>query len=215
MPSFAARPRFPQKRRLPLIIVLLGTLALLLIAVISAQVFFDSSTNASAQLARGMAEGDTIITAEEYPSGHLPQELMFDKLLLEKGKHRLTAYSKGKPVRVYLVALGATPVGHKEYEGDMRTPEGEYTIDDKNPNSAYYKNIGISYPNRADIAHAEKLGKSPGGDIKIHGLAPDFAFVGPAHRVTDWTYGCVAVTNREMEEIYTRTAVGTPITIVP
>jgi hypothetical protein len=152
---------------------------------------------------------------EAYPQGLLPQGLLFDRLLLEKKARRLTAYCEGKPVRVYLVSLGFAPEGHKEVEGDGKTPEGEYYIDSKNPKSAYYKNLGISYPNAADRERAAKLGKSPGGDIKIHGLAPAYAALGQAHRLTDWTYGCIAVTNEEMEELYQRTPVGTPILIVP
>jgi hypothetical protein len=150
-----------------------------------------------------------------YPQGLLPEGLLFDRLLLEKKARRLVAYYEGKPVRVYLGALGFAPEGHKEVEGDGKTPEGEYYIDSKNPKSAYYKNLGISYPNEADREQAAKLGKSAGGDIKIHGLAPAYAALGQAHRLTDWTYGCVAVTNEEMEELYQRTPVGTPILIVP
>ncbi len=163
-----------------------------------------------------MAVASAFLTPEEeYPQGSLPDELSFTSLVLEKSKRRLTAYVKGKPVRVYLVALGEQPVGRKEFQGDNKTPEGKYTINDKNPNSAYYKNVGISYPNRTDRERAQKLGKPPGGDIKIHGLAPHFAEIGAAHRTTDWTYGCIAVTNPEMEEIYTRTPLGTPIEIRP
>jgi murein L,D-transpeptidase YafK len=151
----------------------------------------------------------------EYPAGPLPPDLIFDRLRLEKSQRRLTAFHQGKPVRVYLVALGFAPVGHKQFQGDGKTPEGTYTINDKNPRSAYYKNLGISYPNEADRAFARKNGKSPGGDIKIHGLAPAFASLGAAHRLTDWTYGCVALTNPEMEELYSRTPTGIPIEITP
>jgi murein L,D-transpeptidase YafK len=151
----------------------------------------------------------------EYPAGPLPQDLIFDGLRLEKSQRRLTAFHKNRPVRVYLVALGFAPVGHKQFQGDGKTPEGIYTINDKNPRSAYYKNLGISYPNAADRAFARKNDKSPGGDIKIHGLAPAFASLGSAHRLSDWTYGCVALTNPEMEELYSRTPVGIPIEIVP
>lgn len=160
-------------------------------------------------------EGFILNADQAYPEGALPEELRFDRLLLEKSSRRLTAFFRGKAVRVYLVALGDNPEGHKEFEGDGRTPEGRYIIDSKNPNSSYYKNIGISYPNQADREHAAGLGKSPGGDIKIHGLAPHFAGLGQAHRIMDWTFGCIAVTNPEMEEIYRHTPVGTPIDIVP
>lgn len=152
---------------------------------------------------------------EAYPQGELPDGLMFEKLFLQKKARKLTAYSNGKPVRVYLVSLGFAPVGPKEVQGDGKTPEGKYSIDGKNPHSAYYKNLGISYPDSKDRKNAQKLGKSPGGDIKIHGLAPSFAEIGEEHLLTDWTHGCIAVTNPEMEELYTRTAVGTPIEIVP
>jgi murein L,D-transpeptidase YafK len=152
---------------------------------------------------------------EEYPAGPLPPALAFDKLLVEKSLRRLTAFSRGKPVRVYLVALGHNPVGPKEIQGDKRTPEGVYHIDGKNAASAYYKNLGISYPNEADRARAKALNAPPGGDIKIHGLAPEFADIGSAHRLTDWTYGCIAVTNEEMEELFTHTPVGASVEIRP
>jgi hypothetical protein len=151
----------------------------------------------------------------EYPAGPLSGDLLFDRLLLEKAQHRLTAFHAGKAVRVYLVALGFSPVGHKQFQGDGKTPEGIYAINDKNPRSAYYKNLGISYPNEADRSFARKNGKSPGGDIKIHGLAPAYASIGAAHRLTDWTYGCAALTNPEMEELYSRTPIGIPIEIRP
>ncbi|MDL2266830.1 L,D-transpeptidase family protein [Desulfovibrio sp. OttesenSCG-928-G15] len=152
---------------------------------------------------------------EAYPEGPLPQGLLFDYLLVEKGRRRMTAYAGDKEVRVYLVALGQNSKGHKEEEGDKRTPEGEYLIDDKTTQSSYYKNLGISYPNEEDRLRAEKSGVSPGGNIKVHGLAPDSAHLGPAHRLTDWTHGCIAVTNEEMDEIYEHTPVGILIKIVP
>jgi murein L,D-transpeptidase YafK len=153
--------------------------------------------------------------SEAYPQGALPAALRFDKLLLEKSSRRLTAFAHGKAVRVYLVALGENPVGHKESEGDKRTPEGRYRIDDKNTRSAYHKNLGISYPNAQDRARAAAAGKKPGGNIKIHGLAPRFAHLGQAHRLTDWTFGCIAVTNPEIEELFARTEMGTPVEIIP
>lgn len=118
-------------------------------------------------------------------------------------------------VKTYIISLGAQPVGHKEYKGDMRTPEGIYYITGRNPNSICYKNLGISYPNAADRKHADSLGKSPGGDIKIHGLPNGRGYVGAAHRLKDWTYGCIAVTNQEMEELYTCVKTGAIINIMP
>ena len=154
-------------------------------------------------------------TTQEYPQGPLAGAVRFDKLLVEKAKRRMTAYSNNKPVRVYIISLGDNPIGHKQFEGDEKTPEGIYTIDGKNPNSSYYKNLGISYPNAADIKFAKSKGKSPGGAIKIHGLAPHFQDIGALHRLNDWTDGCIAVTNDEMEELFTRTPVGIPIHIRP
>ncbi|MEM7723501.1 MAG: L,D-transpeptidase family protein, partial [Pseudomonadota bacterium] len=109
----------------------------------------------------------------------------------------------------YEIELGFAPEHHKQIEGDGRTPEGRYYIDRRNPNSAFYLSLGISYPNAADIAAAEALGESPGGDIFIHGTPRAFA------RQDDWTIGCIAVTNREMREIYAMVQDGTVIDIYP
>ena len=211
--SYAPRHKYPNKRRRTRLFLFSGGVALFLLILLGVVLFYgDSGDGDSTILAQAMK---TLSPEEEYPQGALPAKMLFDKLLLEKNSRKLTAFSGGKPVRVYLVSLGKEPVGHKAFEGDMRTPEGSYTIDAKSPASAYYKNVGISYPNAEDRKNALKLGKSPGGDIKIHGLAPHFSALGALHRLTDWTYGCVAVTNPEMEEIYNRTLVGTPIEIVP
>ena len=112
-------------------------------------------------------------------------------------------------LKSYNFELGFAPEGHKAFEGDGRTPEGAYRIDRRNPNSRYHLSIGISYPNAADIAAAAALGKSPGGDIFIHGTPKPFA------GKDDWTYGCIAVTNDEIEEIYAMVKDGTPIFIYP
>lgn len=211
---FRPQPRFPQRRRTPRIVLILAVPALLIfLAIVSGVVLTDPpSPPNGTRSPGGLFE---LSEAESYPQGALPPALRFDKLYLEKGKRRLTAYSGGKAVRVYLVALGENPKGPKEFEGDKRTPEGEYTIEDKNPKSAYFKNLGISYPNAKDRARAESQGKSPGGNLKIHGLGKEYANLGAAHRVTDWTFGSVAVTNEEMDELFFRTPVGTPIAIVP
>lgn len=110
----------------------------------------------------------------------------------------------------YEIDLGFAPVGHKNFEGDGRTPEGEYTIDRRNPNSRFHLSLGISYPNEADIAFAEAAGKSPGGDIFIHGRPRAFQ-----NGQRDWTWGCIAVTDAEMEVIYSMVNDGTPISIFP
>jgi murein L,D-transpeptidase YafK len=213
------RPRYPKKRRIPRAILLPGLLILWAMLVFTVMLLAfaggERVQNASQKNA-GDAVGPTELTAAEaYPQGSLPASLRFDKLLLEKSSRRLTAFAQGKAVRVYLTALGENPVGHKEYEGDKRTPEGRYRIDEKNARSAYHKTLGISYPNARDRARAEAAGKKTGGNIKIHGLAPSFAHLGQAHRLTDWTFGSIAVTNPEIEELFARTEIGTPVEIVP
>ena len=218
-------PRYPQPKRARRLSFLLG-ICVISLGVFLGYRFFTSSgpealsesLNSSAHASTGAAVTPGITDAAllaEYPNGPLPDGLVFDRLLLEKSQRRLTAFSKDTPVRIYTVALGTSPDGAKHVQGDRKTPEGKYTIDGKNPNSAYHKNLGISYPNAADREFARKEGKSPGGDIKIHGLAPAFAEIGAAHRTTDWTFGCIAVTNPEIDELYARTPVGIPIEILP
>lgn len=209
------RPRYPKKRFNPRLLLLLGLPALLIVLLVAAALVISGDDTPESAAAPAPPPFTRLDPARAYPKGPLPGQLRFDRLLMEKSARRLTAFAKGEAVRVYLVALGENPLGHKEVQGDKRTPQGFYSIDGKNPKSAYHKNIGISYPNEADRAHAKSLNKSPGGDIKIHGLAPEFAWVGEAHRATDWTHGCIAVTNEEMDEIYDRTPIGTPIEIVP
>ena len=121
----------------------------------------------------------------------------------------------GRVLRTYLIALGGNPVGHKQREGDRRTPEGRYTISARNPKSSYHLSLRISYPNEADREHALKIGASPGGDIMIHGLPNNLPKLGAAHREYDWTDGCIAVTNEEIEEIWSLVPDGTPIQIEP
>jgi murein L,D-transpeptidase YafK len=115
------------------------------------------------------------------------------------------AVTNNQVLEQYDFELGFAPTGHKEVEGDGRTPEGAYFIDRKNPNSSFYLSIGISYPNAADRARARAMGKSPGGDIFIHGTPR------ASLNRDDWTAGCLAVKDREMEDIYAMVNVGTPI----
>jgi len=118
-------------------------------------------------------------------------------------------------VKTYKISLGRSPKGAKEFEGDRKTPEGFYTINDKNPNSGWHKNLGISYPNQKDINHAKSLGKSPGGLIKIHGLPNDNNYIGRFHGLFDWTLGCIAMTDKEIDELYKHVEIGTTIEIRP
>lgn len=150
-----------------------------------------------------------------YPEARLPAGTRIDSLRVYKSERRMDAFAGGAVVQTYTIALGQQPVGDKQYQGDMRTPEGRYTINDKNPNSGYHKNLGISYPNDADRQEARALGKSPGGDIKIHGLPNGRGHIGKLHRQSDWTWGCIAVTDEEVDELYEAVPIGTPIEIRP
>ena len=138
-----------------------------------------------------------------------------DRVVVYKHERKLVLLSQGKELRSYKVALGSEPVGPKIRHGDHRTPERVYVLDSRNANSHFYKAFHISYPNSADIAAAKKLGVSPGGDIMLHGLPKEYAWVGKAHLLHDWTDGCIAVTNEEIDEIWKLVSVGTPIEIKP
>lgn len=138
-----------------------------------------------------------------------------DSIVVLKSQRKLQVYNNAHLLKTYKIALGENPVGHKHFEGDKKTPEGLYFINDKNPFSDYHKNLGISYPNAADRAYAAKNGKSPGGSVKIHGLKNGKGYIGAAHRITDWTHGCIAITDAEVNEIYNHTPIGTPINILP
>jgi len=140
-----------------------------------------------------------------------------DSVVVRKGDRRMDLIKDGAVYRSYRIALGDQPQGHKMEEGDERTPEGEYFIDLRNPNSGYYKSIRISYPNARDRAFARALGVQPGGWVMIHGR-PNW-LTSPAvareYDGRDWTNGCIAVTNEEMDEIWRLVPVGTPIKILP
>lgn len=138
-----------------------------------------------------------------------------DSIVVEKSKRLLTLYRSGMPVRTYLVALGENPVGDKVRMGDNRTPEGVFFIQAHNPGSRYHLSLRISYPDAAHRTRAAKMGVSPGGDIMLHGLPPKYAFLGERHRAYDWTQGCIALTNDEIEEIYAAVQDRTPIEIKP
>jgi len=138
-----------------------------------------------------------------------------DKIVIIKSARTMTLLSGAKTLKTYKVALGSVPVGPKRVEGDHKTPEGDYRIDAKNSHSQFHLSLHISYPNVADQERARSLGSRPGGAIMIHGLARPFAYLGPLHRQTDWTDGCVAVTNAEIDEIWKLVPVGTKVEIRP
>jgi murein L,D-transpeptidase YafK len=128
---------------------------------------------------------------------------------VHKTDRRMYLLHEDRVLRTYDISLGFAPVGHKQVEGDGRTPEGAYRINRRNPNSAYHLSLGISYPNAADVAYAQSIGESPGGDIFIHGWSEVLA------TSRDWTAGCIAVRDREIEEIYSMVKDGTVIYILP
>jgi tetratricopeptide (TPR) repeat protein len=138
-----------------------------------------------------------------------------DKILIEKKERLLTLISKGKVLKTYKIALGGNPNGPKERQGDNKTPEGTYIIDSRNRNSRYHLSLHISYPNEKDKKRAKQLGVSPGGDIMIHGIKNGFSWVGDLHTEVDWTKGCIAVTDEEIEEIDRLAPNGTIVEITP
>lgn len=146
----------------------------------------------------------------------LPYDRLVQRLVVKKGERRMYAMIGDEAIKAYRIALGFAPRGHKAFAGDGRTPEGRYWIDRKNAYSQFHLSLGISYPNRDDRRRARALGVSPGGDIMIHGFPDDDPTgYGSGHPKIDWTWGCVAVTNAEIEELWRAVPVGTPIDIEP
>jgi len=138
-----------------------------------------------------------------------------DRVVVLKKERALILYSNGKELKRYKVALGGNPTGPKQRRGDSRTPEGTYILDFRNAQSQFYKSIHISYPSAADRERARKAGVSPGGDVFVHGLPNGYGAIGAAHRMRDWTDGCIAVTNEEIDEIWKLVPNGTQIEIKP
>src|SRR6266699_1620139 len=137
-----------------------------------------------------------------------------DRIVIEKSAHTMKLMRDDRVLKTYKVALG-DPKSAKQQEGDRATPEGEYVIDAKNEHSRLRRALHISYPNAEDRERAKKLGVSPGGDVEIHGQPAKYAWVGFLHRYEDWTAGCVAVSNSEIEEIWSVVPVGTQVEIRP
>lgn len=144
----------------------------------------------------------------------IPANVTIDKVYVDKSERVLKLLSGDKVIKTYHIALGDSPAGHKRQQGDERTPTGNYTLDYKNENSSYHRSIHVSYPNAADKAQAKKRGVSPGGDIMIHGQRNGFGHLAALTQQRDWTDGCIAVTDDEMNEIMTVYRQGMPIEIV-
>lgn len=164
-------------------------------------------------------ESTVSLVSAARPASRVPaarkKRLLADSILVDKSNRKLTLFYRGEPVKEYDIALGKNPVGDKQRQGDGRTPEGLYHISGRNPQSKYHLSLRVSYPTSAQREKAAQKGLRPGGDIMIHGLPPAFASVGALHRQQDWTEGCVAVTNEEIEEIWSAVPNGAKILIRP
>ena len=139
-----------------------------------------------------------------------------DFIVVNKNKREMLVFDrKNQLLKTYTISLGFCPKGKKKIKGDGKTPEGIYYINGKNSKSIAHKNLGISYPNAEDVKNSMLIGKESGGDIKIHGLMNKWWFVGKLHHLLDWTNGCIAVNNSEMDELYGNVSIGTKIIINP
>ena len=159
------------------------------------------------------AFAQTLTTVASVRAPSIPVLPKVDHVLVLKREHRMLLFSGDQLVKSYEVALGSGGLAPKRRQGDGRTPEGLYTIDWRNPASRYHLALHISYPQPPDKQRARRLGANPGGDIMIHGLDPESSWVGANHRLTDWTNGCIAVTDSEIEEIWQMVPDGTPVEI--
>jgi murein L,D-transpeptidase YafK len=149
------------------------------------------------------------------PSKSLPAGAKADLVVIHKATRRLDLYENGSLLKSYAVSLGRHPIGPKRRLGDGRTPEGQYRIDYRNANSAFYRALHISYPNATDVSAARARGADPGGLVMIHGMRNGLGWIGRLALIVNWTDGCVAVTDREMDEIWRAVPDGTKVIIEP
>ena len=163
----------------------------------------------------GASIGAWLIASHRQESGELLAGMTADRIVVEKSARKLSVYRNGKVCKVYRIALGRAPIGAKQQEGDIKTPEGHYTIDYRNPNSDFHLALHISYPSPDDQARAAARGLSAGGDVMIHGVPNGSDWIGSLHRQKDWTAGCIALTDQEIEELWQVVPDGTPIEIAP
>jgi murein L,D-transpeptidase YafK len=157
-----------------------------------------------------------VVGAPQFREDHrapLPDDLMADSVIVEKSLHRMHLFKDGELLRTYRVALGRGGPEPKSQEGDARTPQGAYFIDNRNPRSGFHRALHISYPNATDSAAARARGVNAGSEVEIHGIKNGLGWIGRLHRAVDWTEGCIAVTNREMDEIWRVVPDGTPVVI--
>jgi murein L,D-transpeptidase YafK len=163
----------------------------------------------------GMALSALLSLASDSPAQALPHAVRADFLVVHKAERTLTLYWHGAKLKSYRVALGGRPVGAKAERGDQRTPEGLYSASVRQKETAFHAALVLSYPNDDDLARAKAAGVRPGGGIEIHGLRDGFEWLGSAHVLFDWTDGCIAVTNTEIDELVRAVPDGTPIEILP
>jgi len=166
-------------------------------------------------LAVALAVGFLCSLCAQTSTSAAPAVAKADSILILKKDHLLELMAGGRVIRTYHVALGQGGLAPKQREGDGRTPEGHYTIDARSAESHYHKAFHISYPNSEDKRRAAKLGVSPGGAVMIHGLPNGKGYLGSMHRMYDWTLGCVALTDEEIDELWNLVPVGTPVEIRP
>jgi murein L,D-transpeptidase YafK len=145
----------------------------------------------------------------------LPPQQKAQRVLVLKAQHKLLLLNGDGVIKTYTVAIGRGGLAPKQQQGDHRTPEGLYEIDRRKKDSRFHRALHISYPSEADRERARRLGVNPGGDIMIHGMMNGLGWLGSMHRLIDWTDGCIAVTDAEIEEIWSVVADGTPVEIRP
>lgn len=192
------------------------------VAACTAPQYYDAADRAAlhseAPAADAAAEPATAAETTHAPEPRMPlppDPPRADKVVVLKGERELRLVSDGDVFARYRIALGGNPVGHKRQEGDQRTPEGRYTLDWRTNDSDYYRAIHISYPAPRDRRRAAAEGVDPGSSIMIHGLPPKYEWMGEHHANADWTDGCIAVSNAEIDRIWKRVPNGTPIVIHP
>jgi murein L,D-transpeptidase YafK len=175
-----------------------------------------AKTNLRGRFGAVIATGFLLSTINARPlDPPTPQPQRADSILILKKDHVMELLAGGKVIRTYKVALGQGGLAPKQREGDARTPEGHYTIDAKYEHSAYHKAMHVSYPDAEDRKRAARMHLPPGGAIMIHGLPNGKGWVGARHRLYDWTLGCIALTDEEIDEIWPLVPVGTPVEIRP
>jgi murein L,D-transpeptidase YafK len=145
----------------------------------------------------------------------LPAGTRIDRIVVEKSARRLSVFRNDHQLKTYRIALGRSPLGAKQEEGDMKTPEGIYKIDGRNPQSSFHLALHVSYPSDEDDKRAAARGVSAGYDIMVHGIQNGRGWIGAFHRWNDWTAGCIAITDEEIEELWRITPDGTTIEIRP